>query len=156
MTDLKTLKQLVKLMVDNDLSELDMEGEGEKIKLRRRNGQPDVQVVTPTPVPAAAVATPTPATAAPAAAAPVPTEDAPATGQTIDSPMVGTFYASPSPDAKAFVSVGDKVDPETVVAIVEAMKVFNEIKAETSGTIKRVVVENGQSVEFGQPLFEIE
>lgn len=154
MTDLKTLKQLVKLMVDNDLSELDMEGEGEKVKLRRRNGQPDVQVVAPTQV------APAPVAVQPTVAETAPTDQAVAAetpaGKTIDSPMVGTFYASPSPDAKAFVAAGDKVGPETVVAIVEAMKVFNEIKAEATGTIKRVLIENGQSVEFGTPLFEIE
>ncbi|MFW6032924.1 MAG: acetyl-CoA carboxylase biotin carboxyl carrier protein, partial [Phycisphaeraceae bacterium] len=87
---------------------------------------------------------------------PAPAESAAApTGKTIDSPMVGTFYSSPTPDAKAFVAVGDTVEPDTVVCIIEAMKVFNEIKAETSGTITKVLVENGQAVEFGQPLFEI-
>ncbi|NBC11507.1 MAG: acetyl-CoA carboxylase biotin carboxyl carrier protein, partial [Planctomycetes bacterium] len=88
------------------------------------------------------------------AAAPDQTEPAPA-GPTIDSPMVGTFYASPSPDADAFVAVGSKVKPDTVVCIVEAMKVFNEIKAEAAGEIVEILVENGAAVEYGQPLFRI-
>ncbi len=71
----------------------------------------------------------------------------------IDSPMVGTFYTSPNPDAEPFVKVGDQVTPDTVVCIIEAMKVFNEIKAECSGTIAKVLVNNGESVEFGQKLF---
>jgi len=160
MTDLKTLKQLVKLMVDNDLTEIDLEGEGEKVTLRRAQGGPEVQYVQPPP--AAAPASP-PAGTAPAAAgeaAPASTEQSGQsgeadTGATIDSPMVGTFYASPSPDADLFVNVGDRVEPETVVCLVEAMKVFNEIKAETSGTIEKAYVENGQAVEYGQPLFQV-
>ena len=160
MIDLKTLKNLVKLMADQDLTELDLEDEkGEKVRLRRRGNQPEVQYVTGGP------AAPPPAAAAPAPhpAAPVASDDggseaasSEAAGPTIDSPMVGTFYAAPSPDADDFVSVGSRVEPDTVVCIVEAMKVFNEIKAETSGTIKKVLIENGQAVEFGQPLFEID
>ena len=90
------------------------------------------------------------AAAAPAAPAPA----APVT--TIDSPLVGTFYRAASPEAQAFVKVGDKVAPDTVIGIIEAMKVMNEIKAEKSGVIKEILVENGQPVEFGQPLFVIE
>ncbi len=152
MTDLKTLKQLIRLMVENDLTELDLEGEGEKIKLKRGSGSPQVQLVAPAAgsLPAAAAPVPaTPATPAPAAS------DADAGLVPIPSPMVGTFYAAPSPDAKPFVSVGDKVGPDTVVCLVEAMKVFNEIKAEVSGTIEKVLVQSGQSVEFGQPLFMV-
>ncbi len=74
---------------------------------------------------------------------------------TIDSPMVGTFYAAPNPDSPPFVNVGSTVDAETVVCLVEAMKIFNEIKAECSGTIEKVMVSNGESVEFGQPLFKV-
>ena len=81
---------------------------------------------------------------------------APAPRVTIDSPLVGTLYRAPSPDAAPFVKVGDKVTPDTVVCIVEAMKVMNEIKAEKSGVIKDILVENGGAVEFGQPLFVIE
>ncbi len=151
MIDIKKLKQLVALMADNDLTEIDLEDEGEKIRLKRGSGG-QVQVV-PQPQPVA----PDPAAANPTAA-PAPAAEAAPTepdGPTIDSPMVGTFYVSPSPDADAFVAVGSKVTPDTVVCIVEAMKVFNEIKAETSGTIEEILVENGSAVEFGQPLFRI-
>ena len=152
MVDLKTLKQLIKLMVDNDLTELDIEAEGGPVKLKR-NSQSQTVVAVPasTPPPAAA---PAPAPAPAAAPAEEPASGAP-TGPTIDSPMVGTFYTASGPDAAPFVSVGDKVDADTVVCIVEAMKVFNEIKAETSGTIESILVDNGEAVEFGQPLFSI-
>lgn len=155
MVDLKTLKQLIKLMVDNDLTELDIQAEGGPVKLRR-NSQGTVTHMVPSGVAAPAPMSAAPAPAAPAAAAPAAPQAAPAdSGVTIDSPMVGTFYSASSPDAKAFANVGDRVDEDTVVCIIEAMKVFNEIKAEASGTIEKVLVENGQAVEFGQPLFTI-
>ncbi|MDX2016085.1 MAG: acetyl-CoA carboxylase biotin carboxyl carrier protein [Planctomycetota bacterium] len=103
---------------------------------------------THAPAPAAAPA-PAPAAAPAAPAAPA------VSGKTIDSPMVGTFYAAPNPDAPAFVKVGQKVSADTVVCLIEAMKVFNEIKAEQSGTIEAVLVKSGQAVEFGQKLFSI-
>ena len=157
MTDLKTLKQLIKLMVDNDLTELDLEGEAEKVKLKRGKGEsPQVQYVAANPAGAAPAAAPAAAATPAAPSSPNETPAAEQTGPTIDSPMVGTYYSAPSPDAKAFVSAGDRVDADTVVCIIEAMKVFNEIKAETSGVVKKVLVENGQAVEFGQPLFEIQ
>jgi len=155
MIDIKKLKQLVALMADNDLTEMDLEGEGEKITLKRGSSgqvqylpQPAPQAAAPPPVAPA----PGSAPASEGAAAEAP--PAPA-GPTIDSPMVGTFYASPSPDADVFVTVGSKVKPDTVVCIVEAMKVFNEIKAETTGEIVEVLVENGAAVEYGQPLFRV-
>ena len=99
----------------------------------------------------------TDASAAPAAAASAaPAAPAAAPAKTIDSPLVGTFYRAASPDADAFVNVGDRVTADTVIAIIEAMKVMNEIKAEKSGVIKEILVDNGQPVEFGQPLFVIE
>ena len=148
MVDLKTLRQLIKMMVDNDLTELDIQTEDGPIKLKR-GSQGAMAHAAPPPD----VAHPAPAQGA----APESAGDAePAiAGPTIDSPMGGTYYAAASPDAKPFVNVGDRVDPETVVCIVEATKVFNEIKAEATGTIEKVLIENGQSVEFGQPLFEI-
>ncbi len=155
MMDLKTLRELVKLMVSNDLTELDLQDKDEKVALKRgpAGGEQAVHLVAPTAMPAAA---------APAAATPAPTA-APAKAEAnsdeglvaIPSPMVGTYYSSPNPDAAVFVSVGDHVGDDTVVCIIEAMKVFNEIKAETSGTIAKVLVENGDAVEFGQPLFMI-
>ena len=154
MNDLKVIRQLVKLMVDNDLSEIDLEGEGEKIRLKR--GHPGGGGVpmhyAPMPAPGSAPA------AGGSHASAAPTDDADADdddGPTIDSPMVGSFYTASSPDAEPFVKAGDKVTPDTVVCIVEAMKVFNEIKAEQAGTIAEVLVETGQAVEFGQPLFRL-
>ncbi|MEM1212439.1 MAG: acetyl-CoA carboxylase biotin carboxyl carrier protein [Planctomycetota bacterium] len=154
MIDVKKLKALIELMATHDLTQMDLEDGTEKIKLRRGpdgSVQPVVMPAAPAPVAAAAPALP------PAAAAPEPAAaEAPApTGPTIDSPMVGTFYSASSPDADAFVKVGDAVSADTVVCIVEAMKVFNEIKAETSGTVAEVLIENGQAVEFGQPLFRL-
>ena len=154
MNDLKIIRQLVKLMVDNDLSEIDLEGEGEKIRLKRGHpggGGGGGMPVQYAPMPAAAP----PATGGPAPASPADDEDAEDDGPTIDSPMVGSFYTASSPDAEPFVKVGDKVTPDTVVCIVEAMKVFNEIKAERAGTIAEVLVETGGAVEFGQPLFRL-
>jgi acetyl-CoA carboxylase biotin carboxyl carrier protein len=153
-TDMKRLKELVKLMVDNDLSELDLEGEGEKVRLKR-GGEQAVSYVAPSAPPAHQPPPP----AAPAGAqggdgqsAEQPPADA---GKVIPSPMVGTFYAAASPDAEPFVKAGDHVSSETVVCLIEAMKVFNEIKAETSGVIEKVLVENGQAIEYGEPLFQI-
>ena len=151
MTDLKTLRQLIKMMVDNELTEIDLEGEGEKVKLKRGGG--GAPTVSYAPAPAAAA--PAPAAAPAADAAPTPEAEADDGLPTIDSPMVGSFYTASTPDAEAFVKVGDRVSPETVVCIVEAMKVFNEIKAEASGTIAEILVSNGDAVEFGQPLFKL-
>jgi acetyl-CoA carboxylase biotin carboxyl carrier protein len=106
----------------------------------------------PAPVVAAA---PAPVAAAPAAAPAAPAAPKNDGTLAIESPMVGTFYSSPGPDKPAFVSVGSRVGPDTVVCLLEAMKIFNEIKAEKSGTIEAVLVKSGQPVEFGQPLFRI-
>jgi acetyl-CoA carboxylase biotin carboxyl carrier protein len=147
MIDQRKLKELIKLMVDNDLTELDLNDEKESVTLKRAVGQPPVMQ---------SVAAPQLASVAPAApqdAAPPAEPDADAGLVPIASPMVGTFYSAQSPDADAFVNVGDAVEPETVACIIEAMKVFNEIRAEVKGTIARVLVEDGQAVEFGQPLY---
>ena len=149
MTDIKTLRQLVKLMVQNELTELDLQDENERISLKRGGGQ------APPPPPAPAAPAPQAATAPKESGG--GSADSEASGDEglvpITSPMVGTFYASPNPDAAPFVQPGDRVSEETVVCIIEAMKVFNEIKAETPGTVERVCVESGQTVEFGEPLF---
>jgi acetyl-CoA carboxylase biotin carboxyl carrier protein len=153
MLDIRKLKELVRLMVSNDLTELDLRDSEEQVTLRRHGPNQPTQIVT-APVAAAA-----PAPAAAAAPAESAEPAAPAAGvaesdlHAITSPMVGTFYAAPNPESPAFVNVGDSIGPETVVCIVEAMKVFNEIKAECSGTIEKVLVSNGDSVEFGQPVF---
>ncbi len=148
----KRIKELVELMVDNDLSRIEIQ-EGETHILLKR-GQPVVSSFTPTPTLTAA---PAPAPAAPASTpAAAPAESAPATGQFIRSPMVGTFYAAPDPDSPPFVRVGDTVTPDQVVCLVEAMKVFNEIKAECSGRVTQVLANTASAVEFDQPLFAID
>ena len=160
MTDLKTLKQLVKLMVDNDLVELDIEGEEEKVKLKRKVAG-DVQMVAAPAgqmmMPAAGMpqqVVPAPAPQPTSLPAEVPAPTAADEGLLeITSPMVGSFYTAPSPDAKDFVNIGDSVGESSVVCLIEAMKVYNEIKSEVKGTIVKRLVENGQAVEFGQPLF---
>lgn len=149
--ELKDIKVLIDLMRKNDLSVFKMEQEGFKITLKRGNDyQP---IITGTaPLVAASAMPPAPAAApaaAPALAAPVEKF------KEIVSPMVGTFYSSPSPDAQSYVQVDQQVTPDTVVCIIEAMKVMNEIKAEVSGTVVEVCVENGKPVQYGQVLFKV-
>ncbi|WP_320046848.1 acetyl-CoA carboxylase biotin carboxyl carrier protein [uncultured Ilyobacter sp.] len=144
--DIKHIKNLIALMTENDLSDLEVK-EGETQIVLRRGKPPVVQAAAPAVV--APVAAPV-GEAAPAAPAPAESNDT-----VIRSPMVGTFYAAPDPDSAPFVNVGDEVNTETVVCLVEAMKVFNEIKAEVSGRLTKVLVSNGQAVEFDQPLFAV-
>lgn len=148
------LQQIVQLMAANDLNTVDVRDGAKRIVLKRGPAVvaagPMVAHHAPAYAPAAAAAAP--AVSAPAAAG-APAADADAGLVAIKSPMVGTFYTAASPDAKPFVSVGSRVEEETDVCIIEAMKVFNNIKAETRGTIAKVLVTNGQTVEFGQPLF---
>ena len=142
--DLKDIKAIVDLMEKNGLTAFEMEKGGFRISLSKGAVAGPALSYAPAPVAAA----PAPATGAPAeAAAPA------ASGKEIPSPMVGTFYSAPSPESPPFVKVGQKVTPDTVVCIIEAMKVMNEIKAEVSGTITEVAAENGQPVQFGQALF---
>jgi acetyl-CoA carboxylase biotin carboxyl carrier protein len=158
MIDIRKLKELVRLMVNADLTELDLRDGQEQVTLKRN--QPGAMVAGPQVVyaapPMAAIA---PAAAPMAASAPSGggAASAPATEDAglvaIESPMVGTFYSASSPDKPPFATVGMSVGPETVVCLIEAMKIFNEIKAERAGTIERVLVKNGQPVEFGQRLF---
>ena len=147
MLDIRKLKELVRLMVANDLSEIDLRDNEEQVTLRRHGPDQATHVVTtPTAV------TTSPVSPAGAATAPEQPEADPGL-VAIVTPMVGTFYSSPNPDSPPFVTVGATVDPDTVVCMVEAMKIFNEIKAEHSGTIEKVLVSNSESVEFGQTLF---
>jgi len=150
MIDIRKLKELVRLMSTNDLVELDLRDKDEQVTIRRPTPQAAPQIVHHAPVMAAPMAA-APA-AAPAAAAPA-AKDSDAGLVKIESPMVGTFYASPSLDKPPFITAGASVGPETVVCLVEAMKIFNEIKAGCSGTIERILVKSGDPVEFGQPLF---
>ncbi len=162
--DLKQIKQIVALMAENDLSYFNFETQDSKVELRRGSDfQAAKELLKNLPVGSApmALAAPAAASAAPAAAAAAPSAAtaaaAPATssGPTINSPMVGTFYRSAAPGEKAFINIGDPVDENTTVCIIEAMKVMNEIKAETRGTIARILAEDGKPVQYGQPLFEL-
>ena len=158
------IKTIVKLMSDNDLTEFKIESEEMTLCLRRaaRQQTAPAPVFVPAAVPAAAApAVPVPAAipvpepvkaAAPADAGRSAVDPA----KVIESPTVGTFYRSSSPGAEPFVKVGSHVEADTTVAVVEAMKVMNEIKAEKSGVIKEILLENGQPVEYGQPLFVLE
>lgn len=152
MIDIRKLKELVKLMVENDLSELDLKDEQESVSLRRPYASAGTAMApAPAQAPAAAPVAAAPAASAPAQAAGGGDDEAGLVP--ITSPMVGTFYSSPDPESPSYVSVGDNVSQDTTVCIVEAMKVFSEIKAECSGKIAKVLVKNAEPVEYGQPLF---
>jgi acetyl-CoA carboxylase biotin carboxyl carrier protein len=158
--DLKQIKQIIDLMKRSELSEFEFEEEGFKIKIKRGpGGQPVATSSTPLsahPFPQAVAPMETSAPAAKPASANPGQAAADETGFThVKSPMVGTFYRSPSPENPAFVDVNAKVEEKTVVCIIEAMKIMNEIQAETKGTVVEVLVENGQPVEYGQRLFKI-
>jgi acetyl-CoA carboxylase biotin carboxyl carrier protein len=154
--DIRKVKKLIEMLEDSQLNEIEIKEGEESVKLVKAISVPvKEQIVTSNTV----------------APAPQPgvmndnvskdsdtsqSAEETITGQTIDSPMVGTFYAAPNPGAKDFVSVGDKISEGDVLCIIEAMKMMNEVKADSSGTIKQVLIENAEPVEFGQPLFVIE
>ena len=147
------LRELIGLLRDNGLAELELENEGFRVRLRRESAAAE---------PASHAAAPAPAAPAPPPATPAHpgTQATTAASQDQDlhiipSPIVGTFYRSPSPTADAFVKIGSNVEPESVVCIIEAMKLMNEIQAEATGEVVKIYVENGQPVEYGQPLFGI-
>ncbi|HEU5070861.1 MAG TPA: acetyl-CoA carboxylase biotin carboxyl carrier protein [Verrucomicrobiae bacterium] len=148
--DLKDIKAIIDLMKKNSVAEFEMEKEGFKIRLKRSGGSAPVAVGDDVPqisyVPQVVAAAPGAAAAAPA---PV------SSGIEIKSPMIGTFYRSPSPESAAYVEVGTEVGPDTVVCIIEAMKVMNEIKAEVKGVITEILIDNAKPVEFGQPMFKV-
>lgn len=146
--DIKQIKELIDIMKENDLVEVVIEHGDDKLSLKRACAQ---TYMAPMPV------APAPATGLPAQAAPDSPAEAEADDGLIDipSPIVGTFYEAPTPDSTAYVEVGTHVSPDSVVCIIEAMKVMNEIKAEVSGTVVQVLSSNGQAVEFGQPLFKV-
>lgn len=151
--DLKDIKAIIDLMKKNSVSEFELEKQEFKIRLKRgvagsppagqyEEAQPVAYVTTPAALPAPAAVT--------GGAAPEASSDS-----EIKSPMIGTFYRSPSPESGSYVEVGAEVNPDTVVCIIEAMKVMNEIKAEVKGVITQVLVDNAKPVEFGQPLFKV-
>ena len=164
--NMEELRELIALLRDNGLAELELEREDFRVRLRREgtafygnhgSGFTITDMVRNPMVAASPAPTPTPAPAPPAPPG-GHTETASSDEQNlhiIPSPIVGTFYRSPSPSAEAFVKIGTNVEPQTVVCIIEAMKLMNEIQAEASGEVVKIYVENGQPVEYGQPLFGI-
>lgn len=150
--DLRKLKTLIDLVSESNISELEItEAEG-KVRIVK-GGVATVAAPVYAPAPLAAAPAPTAATVAAAAAAEAPAEPV---GKIIKSPMVGTFYRAASPGAKAFADVGDNVKTGQAICIIEAMKIMNEIEADVEGKVLRILCENGQAVEFGQPLFVVE
>lgn len=154
--DLKDIKAIIDLMKKNSVTEFELEKQDFKVRLKRgTNGgvisADDAPVVAYAPAPAVVQV------ASSAAAAPVPAAAPAAASNELDvkSPMIGTFYRSPSPESAAYVEVGTEVGPDTVVCIIEAMKVMNEIKAEVKGVVTQILVDNAKPVEFGQPLFKV-
>lgn len=154
--DLKDIKAIIDLMRKNSVSEFELEKQDFKIRLKRAaNGGAPVQVYEESPAIAYAPSVPAipPPTASSSVAAPAAIL---ATAELeIKSPMIGTFYRAPSPESAPYIEVGTEVNPDTVVCIIEAMKVMNEIKAEAKGVITQILVENAKPVEFGQPLFKL-
>lgn len=152
--DIRKIKKLIDLLEDSGLAELEIH-EGEESVRLSRNGQPGAPIAyAPAPAPVAAA----PVSVTPAA---LPATEKEGTlvdgsGTPVRSPMVGTFYASPSPDAPVFVKVGDQVKAGQALCIIEAMKMFNQIDSEISGTVTAILIENGQPVEFDEPLFLIQ
>lgn len=152
--DLRKLKTLIDLVAESDIAELEVtEGES-KVRIVKSSAQPQGQMVMMPSNGMQQFSAQAPAPAAPAAA-PAPVIPAEPTGQVIKSPMVGTFYRSSAPGAAAFVEVGTSIKEGDTLCIIEAMKLLNEIDAEVSGVVTKIMVENGQPVEFGQPLFVI-
>jgi acetyl-CoA carboxylase biotin carboxyl carrier protein len=151
--DLKDIKAIIDLMKKNSITEFELERQDSKIRLKRGfNGSASSPAPYDDPAPLPSVS---PMVAAPP---PIPIGSIPVavTGEIeIKSPMIGTFYRAPSPEAANYIEIGSEVSPDTVVCIIEAMKVMNEIKAETKGVITQVLVENAKPVEFGQPLFKV-
>jgi acetyl-CoA carboxylase biotin carboxyl carrier protein len=145
--DVRKVRRLVELMNEYELAEVDLKQGDQRIRLRR-GYEPVIQMAAPAPAPQAS------STPASPPSAPSPADEA--NVAYVTSPMVGTFYAASSPDAAPFVNVGDSVGPDTVVCILEAMKVFNEIPAECSGKILARLVENGDAIEYGQKLFKVQ
>jgi acetyl-CoA carboxylase biotin carboxyl carrier protein len=156
MIDIRKLKELVRLMVENDLSELDLKDQEETVTIKRGVGgvpmmMPQGVPVYQPPRPVAPVLGEDGAGDSGASESAAPADTAGLVA--IESPMVGTFYTAPNPDSGPFVTVGSAIASDTVVCLIEAMKVFNEIKAEVNGTIERVLVNSGEAVEFGQKLY---
>ncbi|AFC87267.1 acetyl-CoA carboxylase biotin carboxyl carrier protein [Frateuria aurantia] len=152
--DLRKIKKLIDLLEESNLSELEIK-EGEEVVRLSRVPKGGIAIAAPPPVAAAPVATSVAAPAPPAATPAVPATSSLPAGTVIKAPMVGTFYSAASPEAPAFAKVGQQVKVGDTLGIIEAMKMFNQIEAEVAGTIQAILIENGQSVEFDEPMFII-
>jgi len=155
--DLRKLKKLIDLVQESGIAELEVTEGEERVKIVR-SGRAAAETVTTVPVHQAPAPAPAAAGALPAAAQPAGAAESPAPpeGHVVKSPMVGTFYRASAPDAKAFVEVGDTVKAGQTICIIEAMKLMNEIESDKDGVVKAILAENGQPVEYGEPLFVIE
>jgi acetyl-CoA carboxylase biotin carboxyl carrier protein len=154
--DIRKVKKLIELLEESNIDEIEIKEGEESVRISRNGAQALSMAAHAPPVYAAPVAPPAPAPVAPAPApAAPPQEVASPSGHTLHSPMVGTFYRSPSPNSPVFVEVGQQVQVGDIICIVEAMKMMNQIEADKAGTITAILVENGQPVEFDQPLFSI-
>ncbi|MEJ5999059.1 acetyl-CoA carboxylase biotin carboxyl carrier protein [Paucibacter soli] len=151
--DLRKLKTLIDLVSESNISELEITEADGKVRIVKSDGTVMVPMAQAMPVAAAPVAAAVPVAAAAPVAAPAPAAE---TGHIVKSPMVGTFYRASSPNAKAFAELGQQIKEGEPICIIEAMKIMNEIDADKTGTITKILVENGQPVEFGQALFVIE
>jgi acetyl-CoA carboxylase biotin carboxyl carrier protein len=157
--DLTYIKKLIKLVAESGVDEIELEEEGRRVRIAKRTAPPAPAAYAPAP-PAVlldASPAPPPQTSAPAPAAPA-ASPVPALGpkvHEVKSPIVGTFYRAPAPDAAPFVQIGSDVAPGTILCIVEAMKLMNEIECDVAGKVTKILVENGQPVEYGQPLFHV-
>ena len=158
--DIRKIKKLIELVEASDVAEIEINEGEDSIRISRIGSAPPPIMAMPqimqTALPPAGAAATVPAAAAEPHAAPAAEEEPAHTGHTVNSPMVGTFYRSASPESSAFVEVGQSVTEGDTLCIIEAMKILNQIESDTSGTVKKILVENGQPVEYNQPLFVIE
>ena len=153
--DIRKVKKLIELLEESNIGEIEIKEGEESVRISRHGNQPAAPMAYAAPAPAATAPAAAPAPAETAASEPAAPAAAPATDNAVLSPMVGTFYRAPSPDADSFVEVGQTVRVGDVLCIVEAMKMMNQIEADRAGTVTAIHVENGEAVEFDQPLISI-
>ncbi len=155
--DIRKIKKLIELLDESGVAEIEIREGEESVRISRYgSAAPAAAIAAPAMMPAATVATASPVTSSQPQPPSEPEADALPSGHVVKSPMVGTFYRSPSPGAKAFVEVGSRVEVGDVLCIIEAMKILNQIEADMAGEVKAILGENGQPVEYGQPIFVIE
>ncbi len=156
--DIRKVKKLIELLEESNIDEIEIKEGEESVRISRNSGAPaamPMQYAAPPPMPAAPAAAPAPASAEPSASESSAAEPEAPSGHVVTSPMVGTFYRAPSPSSPSFVEVGQHVKVGDVICIVEAMKMMNQIEADKAGTVEAILVENGEAVEFDQPLVTI-